>query len=92
MQATWIENGAEFKTDGTATEMVMTLFSRSIYTPNSRKRMNRVERLARDIGFQVAYPMNDEKAGIHVYNADEGYECISYRQTERLLRELKRTR
>lgn len=91
MQAVWEENGAKFEVDGTPTEMAMTLFSRSIYTPNSRKRMDRVERLAADIGACVQYPINDAVAGICVFHGNNAYECISYRQTERLLRELKRS-
>lgn len=91
MKATWEENGAEFEVDGTPTEMAMTLFSRSIYTPNSRKRIDRIERLAHDVGARVMYPMNDLTAGICIYVGDkEAYECISYRQTEGLLRSLKR--
>lgn len=70
--------------------MAMTLFSRSIYTPNSRKRIDRIERLAAELGAKVHYPMNDQVAGIYVHIGKDAYECISYRQTERLLRELKR--
>ena len=70
--------------------MAMALFSRSIYTPNSRKRIDRVERLAAELGARTQYPINDERAGICIYYGDEAFECISYRQTERLLRSLKR--
>lgn len=91
MKAIWIENGAEFEVDGSSTEMIMTMFSRSLYTPNSRKRVDRVERLAAEIGARVQYPLNDELAGVCIYHGDKGYECISYRQTERLLRELKKS-
>lgn len=48
MKATWEENGSRFEVDSTPTEMAMTLFTRSIYTPNSRKRVDRIERLAKE--------------------------------------------
>ena len=92
MKAHFNENGgASFETDGSPKEMIMTVFSPEIYTSNSRKRVDVIQRLASRISADVYFPFA-HGTDITIEISNESYECQSYRQTEKALRWLARQR
>jgi hypothetical protein len=67
-------------------EIIYSLFG---FSSVHRKRINRIERLATEVGASVYYPLN-EVARISVTLSEGGFECRSLRDAERLLRTIKR--